>query len=733
MVTVLLRKTRRELFLSKGMIAAIVCIIAVGTGLLIGMYSTFKDLDTAKISYYSKCRMADFWIDAKKVPLSVLNTINTVGCSEIRTRISFPVLVDLPNAKRPVSGLAMSLPDKPEHVINSIIIRSGSYFSNTSPNEVIVSEKFANARNIVPGDSIDLIMKGQLKKLYVIGTAISSEFVYMTPPGSICPDPNNYGVFWIKRSFAENTFAFQGSCNSIVGILTPESKLHPDEVINKIVKQINPYGVLNHTSLSEQYSNLSLVAELGGLMTMSIAMPLIFLAISALVLNILMLRLAEQRRVETGTLKALGVSNGEILNQCLLFSGFIGLCGGIAGCVIGFVLSSQMVKMYQGFFTFPDLRNSVYPSIMFLAIVISIVFSVLGAIKGTSGILKLSPAESMKPPPPQIIKGIFIERIPWLWKKFDFAWQLVLRSIFRNTFRTISGIIASAFGAAMVFLAIGMYQSLEYMLDFQFEKVVKYDYMISLQDFNSIDAAQDLKKFPGIYYTEPQLNISGTFTNGRFSKQGNISGIIKNSKLIHPCLISGKRLIIPSSGILMSDKIASDLGLKAGDIVDFTPSQGLRKTSQIRIAGIIDSTFGLPVYASFHYLNKILSQESTLNSILIDAKQTPEEKSQFLKKLIQCPAISSVNITAETRNEIDNQLISSLTGTTYVMILFAAVIFLCSILNSSLISISERKREIATLRVLGYTARETGKIFFREIVSINLLGSILGSYRLLDA
>ncbi len=199
-MTVLDNKFRRDLAISKGMLAAIIAIIAVGTGCFVGMLSTFNNLEKARSSYYSQCRMADFWIDLKKAPLSEVKLLlEQEGISEIRDRISFPVIVDLAEVDRPISGHLLTLPAHPEPIINNIVVERGSYFSEKRRDEVIISEKFARARNIEMGSYIYLVLNGQRKKLFVVGTAMSSEYMYLTPPGSIASNPSEYGLFYVKR------------------------------------------------------------------------------------------------------------------------------------------------------------------------------------------------------------------------------------------------------------------------------------------------------------------------------------------------------------------------------------------------------------------------------------------------------------------------------------------------------------------------------------------------------
>ena len=727
MSSVLNKKLRRDILNSKGMLIAVVAIIAVGVSFLVGMYGTFNNLTNAKTSYYSKCNIADFWIELKKAPNSTIEKITAInGVSSVRERILFPIVVDLEGVETPLSGTVISMPQERAKVINDIVMLKGTYFTEDKKNEVIVSKEFAKKRNIVPGSFIHLIMNGQRKKLFVVGVGISSEYVYMVPPGSIVPNPAEYGVFWIKQDYAEDTFGFSGAYNNLVGLLSPEAQKHPEFILEEITDKLKPYGVFTNYDLKNQPSNMELVAELGGLRIFAILLPILFLGVAALILNVVMLRTTEQQRVIIGTLKALGVSNREIFWFFIKYSLTVGITGGVIGCFLGYWFAAFMTNLYQKFYTFPELNNLFYPSIMLIALVISIIFAILGSLRGVKGMVKLNPAEAMHPPPPQTGGKILFERWIWLWSRLDFRWQIVLRSIFRNKGRTIIGVLCAAMGAALVFMALAMSDSIGYMVSFQFNNVIHSDYTLNIRDEVNYGALYEVKRLPGITHAEPELIVPCNFINGPYHKKGVITGLIENPKLITPCNINGVQVKIPSTGLLMNERLAKILHLKVGDMVEFIPVKGLKQTHKVPIANIINSTFGLSVYADFKYLNHLISEESAISVIQLKGTQTRQQKRALLTQVKKYPKLASLSDIKNDEKLMKTSFVQNMNTMVYTMIIFAAVIFLGSILNSSLISISERQMEIATFRVLGYSPIEIGKIFLRETLIVNITGAVIG-------
>ena len=726
-MTTLDRKLLRDIGRVKGMLAAVISIIAVGAGCLVGMLSTSDNLRIARDSYYSHCRMADFWIDLKKIPTSDLAEIaGRGGVSEVMGRIEFPVVVDIEGVNEPICGKVISLPEESGSTINGIVMRRGSYFTPERRDEVIVSEKFAAARGLAPGGFLTLVLNGRKQSLFVVGTAISSEFMYLTPPNATVPEPARYGVFWIKREYAEDVFGFHGACNSVVGMLSPEAKQDPRAALDAVERRFAPYGVMMKTPLKDQFSNLNLCSELSSLAMQAMTLPLVFLGVAALVLNVVMLRMAEQQRTIIGTLKALGVRNSAIFAHFLKFGLFVGLAGGVIGCGLGWMISWGMTSMYAEFYTFPCLENHAYASTMLFAVLVAVFFAAMGTLHGVDAILRLSPAESMRPSPPSSGGGVTLERIGWLWRRLGFRWQMVLRGLLRQRGRTAVGVLSAALGSGMVLMSLGLVDSLNYMIRLQFDKVMLADYNISLRDEVGLDAVGEAARMPGVERLEATLDMPCEFRHGNRRKISALTGIAEGAALTVPTDPDGKAVKVPSSGLLMSKRLAEILDIREGGLVEITPLKGERRPVYAEVAGVVDSVFGLPVYTEYRHLCRILGQEAPVSSIQVRSFRSPDDLRGFFKEMKKSPELASVVISEWQKWHLQNDLIAKLKLMTFVMIAFAAVIFFGSILNAALISISERRREISTFRVLGYHSLEVGQLFVRETMLVNLLGTAVG-------
>lgn len=719
-MSVLDTKLRRDLWQARGMLAAVVAIIAAGIGSFVSMLGTCHNLTRARDDYYTRCSMADFWIDLKKAPVSEARRLCALlGVASVHDRIVFSVTADLEGVDEPISGIAISMPPTQVPVINGLLVRAGSYFTGQRQREVILSEKFARSHGLRPGHTLQLVMNGQCQTWYVVGTAISPEFVYMAP--------GDYGIFFVRRDDAEEAFGFKGACNSLVGQLTPAARAAgATALFDELKRALEEYGVFAVTPRAQQFSNLTLRSELGGLQTMATMLPLMFLGVAALVLNVLLTRMTEQQRVVIGTLKALGYGNRVLRAHFLKFALLVGLAGAVLGVTLGHLIAGGMNQLYKSVFSFPLMRNAWQPALVLVAVAIALVFALLGALRGVRKVSGLPPAEAMREAAPAVVGAIALERWTWFWGRLDFRWQVVLRGLFRNKGRTLVSMLAAVMGAALIVMALGFVNSMNGMLAFQFDKVMLSQYTLNLADGTGAEAVDEIRRWPGVTLAEGVLDAAGMFEYQGRRKQGTISGLMPGARLTVPCNAAGQQVPVPANGLLMTRRLADQIGVRPGDTVWFTPVKGARRPCQLAVAGLIESMLGLGVYADYRYLTRILGEAGALSQVQVRAAQTPAQCREFLRQAKGAPRLQSLVKVAEQKANLQDQFHGAMLGMAVAMILFAGVIFLGSILNGSLIAMAERRREIATFRVLGYRATEVGAMFWHENIVVNLLGAVLG-------
>lgn len=727
-ISTLNRVLLRELFSSRGVLTAIALITAVGVMSYVSMLTAYRNLEQSRAAYYARCRMADFSVDLKKAPLVEVEALRDVpGVADLRSRIQFSALVDVPEVAKPLGGLVISLPDRRQPVIDDIVIRQGGYFTDQRSEEVIVSEDFARARRLTVGDLLRLTVNNRRIELLIVGTAISSEFVYLLPPGGLVPQPAEYGVFWIKRRYAEEVFDFQGACNQIVGILDPALRQHPEVVLQQIEQRLDTFGVFGTVKLADQASNMILTNEMRGLRTTAHFLPVMFLAVAALALNALITSNAERQRTVIGTLKALGYTNATVFAHFVKYALVVGLAGSLLGCAIGYWLAGGLTEIYRAeFFKFPELVNQVYPDVMLVGIAISVACAVLGALRGARRMVRLNPAESMRPKPPRAGHRLALERFAGLWQRLGTTWQSVLRNVVRERGRSLSGVFASLIGAALMLISFYQSDAMDFLVRFQFERLLTSDYTLVFGDDRDRGALHEARRLPGVDYAEAAFNVACTLRQGSRHRKVVVEGIEPDSVLTIPSNRTGAVVPVPRSGLLLTRRMAALLQVDTGDQVQLVPVKGLKQPRTVRVAGIIDSYVGLGIYADYHWLNRLVGEADAVNAVQLRTSQSLADRLALYRAVKRMPAVQGIHSARETKENLEAQVLGSMRVMSAVIIGFAGLIYFGSILNASLISLKERQREVATYRVLGYSPGEVGNMFLRESLLVNLPGALIG-------
>lgn len=720
------RKLLREVRGHLGMLLAVTSIITVGVTCLVTMVSAYMNLAEAKQLYYAQCRMADFSIELKKVPLAELDRLAVMPeVAELRPRVQHSVTVDLPGVIKPISGQVYSLPDQRRSVINDIVIRQGSYFTDRRDNEVIVSEKFAEANRLRPGQWIRMLLNNQREDLHIVGTAISSEFIYLIGPGAIVPDDKHFGVFYMKDSYAKDIFDFKGSANQVLGRLSAAASGNPREVLRRAEEMLSPYGVFTTTPLADQPSNKFLTQEIQGLQSFAVVVPCMFLAVAALVLNVLLGRLAQQQRIVIGTLKALGYSDAQIFRHFLKFGLVVGVGGGLLGCGLGWWMAELLTDMYSTFYQFPELHNRPHWSVYAIGMFVSSGCAALGSFRGSRAVLRLHPAEAMRPSPPRRGGSILIERIGWLWRMLGSGWRMVLRNVSRSRLRTAACIFAAAMGASVLVNGFMMQLAMDVLVDFQFQQIMRSDIDLTFNDEQGREALDEAAALPGVNRAEPTLNVACTFSNGWREKKGVVTGLLPNATMTIPRDIDGRRLRIPAHGLTMSRQLAESLDIRRGDTVGFEPIKGQRRLRYVPVVEITDSYLGTAVYADIKYLSRLVDEEYAVSGVQLTVDHDPSQLAALYHELKQLPAIQAVSSRADMIRNL-KEVLETQTVFIALLVLFAGIVFFGSILNASLVSLAERQREVATLRVLGYGPWQVGGILLRESMITTIFGTLLG-------
>ena len=724
---VLVRKLLRDLLGHKASLLALVAVAAIGVGSYVGMTAVYHDMDGSRHRYYVGYRLADFTVDMKRAPeWAVEGVASMPNVRAVRGRVCMSVRVDLPNRQEPIGGTAISMPETNVPVINDCLLRSGQWFSGRDDKEVVLNDAFARANGLCPGSRIRVVLLDSQHDLLVVGTAMSPEFVYLIPAGGgVVPDPARFAVMYLTKDFLQKSCDLEGAYNQLVGLAHDNSRTALDNTLHAIEDKLDPYGVTSSMSVYEQPSAAFLRQELAGLKVSATVTPTIFLGVGALVLNILIGRIVAQQRTVIGTLRALGYSTGAILRHYLGFGLVVGAVGGVCGLGFGLWVQWAMGALYRQFYALPDIAMHFYPNILLIGFAIGLVFALVGTVKGVRHAVRLQPAEAMRPPQPERGGRVLPERIGFLWRRLTFGWKMVLRAIFRNPFRSGVCIAASFISTTLVFGEWSLLSSIDYMMFYQFDKISHQDMTVMLRDPVGRPATSELAGLPGVREVEPQLAVVCDFSNGPYKKRTDLTGIAPGNRLYTPLDRAGKPVVIPDEGLVLTRKLAEILDVRIGDALRLRPLIGRRQEAKAVVVGTVDSFLGLSAYADASYLSRLLGEDWAANCLLANVTEGAPKK-PLLDALKERPKVIGIGERARSLRQMVETLGKTNQTIVWILVLLAGTIAFASVLNAALVSLSERQREVGTLRVLGFMPGQVARIFAGESYLLNGTGVLLG-------
>jgi putative ABC transport system permease protein len=390
------RKLLRDLWALKGQAFAISLVIGAGVAMFIMYLSTFHSLRLTQQAYYDRYRFADVFAGLTRAPLYLRDRVAAIpGVARVDARVVVDVNLDVPELTEPATGrlIGIDVPVRP--MLNDLFLRRGRHPAPGRPDEVLVSEAFAIARGLEPGDGVGAVINGRRRELEIVGVALSPEYIYSIRPGELIPDDARFGVFWMDDRSLAAAFDMEGGFNNISLTLLPGAS--EADVIARLDRLLAPSGGLGAIPRDLQTSHWYLDNELAQLQSVGLVLPIVFLLVAAFLLNVVLSRIVSVQREQIAALKALGYINGELAWHYTKLSLLVGAAGGLIGTVFGGWLGSGMTSIYNAFFRFPTLTYGLPANVVVGGVAVSFGAAVLGGLNAVRHAAALPPAEAMRP------------------------------------------------------------------------------------------------------------------------------------------------------------------------------------------------------------------------------------------------------------------------------------------------------------------------------------------------
>jgi putative ABC transport system permease protein len=720
------RKLLRDLWEMKGQSIAIAAVIAAGAAMFVTYLSNFDSLRRTRAIYYETARFADVFAALKRAPSSLEARFAAIpGVEVVAARVVADVTLDVPGMTDPATGRLISLPERDRPPLNDLYLRRGRWIDPTRPDEVLASEMFCEAHGFNPGDRVAAIINGRRRWLTIVGIALSPEYVFAIRPGELIPDKRRFGIFWMNRRALASAFDMEGGFNDVS--LRLAGGASEPEVIAALDRLIEPYGGRGSIPRSLQLSAWTLENELTQLQTFGFITPLIFFGVAAFVLNVALARALALQRPQIAALKALGYSNGELAWHYIKWGLTIAGVGALVGIVVGAWLGSGLIGLYNEFYRFPILSYHLSSGVAIASLGISLAVAALGAQSAVRNAVRIPPAEAMRPEPPASYRRSVLER-PGRHVRLTLVTRMILRNLERQPVRTAVSVIGIAFAVAVLFVGLAFIDVMDDLIDQQFVVTMRQDATISFVEPRSPEAAFAVEHLPGVMEMEPMRTVPVRLRAGHRSRTLAITGLPADPQLNR--VIDRRRgaVSLPPEGLVLSKLLAEILDIAPGRSLQVEVLEGNRPVREVPIASLVDDTMGLQAYMQIDALRRLMREGRVITAAAVTLD--PAAMDRFNATVKTIPAVAGVALRDAALQNFRETMAASMNMQIFFNVLFAGVIAFGVVYNSARVSLSERARELASLRVLGFTRAEISMILLGELAILTIsalpLGALIG-------
>jgi len=743
----LYKKAYRAMWAHKRAYLACIFLIMVGTMLLTAMGTALSGLKNAMDSFYEQYKLADVWASVGALPLSEAHRLLAIqGVADITARTRLEVRASVNDSDEIIILRLFSyVPNDTERINNFLISQddfkaSGRYshqegskvLSQTTPHAdqetvgemglspILLNEAFISAHSLNPNDQITLFAQGRELRYTVAGSIMTPEYVYIARGGTeVMPNASGFGIAYITQESMDILTGNAGIANEVV--FTLQDGVELEDIYGHLQDALSPYGLI---SLSDRMGLISysfLDMEVKSIEAVSTSMPMVFVSMAMVVLYLMLKRIIEQERTQIGVLKAFGYANKDLLLHYMAYGGITGIIGGLLGFLYGGALSGFYLRMFLEFFAMPDMKQSVEPIYLAASLGLAVGGGLLGAFMGAFKALTLAPSEAMRPESPKPIKYDIIGKIKFLPYILSSRGQMALRGIVRNPFRSGFVIIGVTFSFVLLVVFGDMEGMVDTLLYSQFTDMQKYSAKATLrQPIPLTQAIEAAYAIPQITQAEALWEVPVVLSNRHIKSGATITGIAADSGLFAVFDTDTRRAYPPpTDGLIITNGLADQLHAQAGTLLYISNLQG--EDIAVPVTRVITQNVGSGAYMEISALADLLEHPAAANALIFNTSDLPAV-ADYLKESTIVGTVDSVEATLQ--QYVD--MLAPFSAIYSVMFFMGVAIAFAIIYNTAAISLSERQREFATLRVLGLSVDEVCEIMRFEYWVLAAVGIAVG-------
>ncbi len=739
----LLKNTLRKLKHSFGRYFSLLIIVLIGIGFYAGIQSSVPSIKTLQNDYYNETNLMDLTIRSTlgltKDDVDALNNLANVKKVEgtyTATLLSGEDAIKVHAITENVNKYKLEegrLPqNENECLADSSFYEVGDTIEITSEENPLNQNKFK-----VVGTIISPLYTGTNYGYTNIGTGKLHSYIYV--PKTVFSE-DTYTEIYILGDKKDDEIPYSKDYDNFIDELTDEvenikekrEQIRLEEIKTNLINaaMANPNQITQIPNLESKWYITGRNSEVTGystlenqyfqVTTIATIIPLIFVSIVFLMSSNTMSRMINEERTEMGTFSSLGISNTRIIINYLSYV----LSGTIIGAVIGYMIGTFFIPplVYNIFqFHIPNLEYYFDINLFIACLLVAIILMTIVTIYNSYKELKQKPATLLRPASPKSGKAIFLEKIKFFWSKLSFSSKITTRNIFRYKKRVFMTLIGSAGCTCLIFLGFALRDSVNGVGDKQYGEIFEYDNMLVLN--NNIKTIKqtnikDMIKNP-LLFNQYSYDL-------KYGEDDSLSAYVlipskmKTFEEYFNLLDykSGKKLKLNNDGVIITPKIADKLELEVGDKLTIQSINGEEK--KVKINGIAENYISNYIYISKDLYETLFNEEITYN--MIASNNNSKTKA---KDILNSGSVMTINFSDDLM-ESANKEIKGLNNIVVLIVVVSSMLALTVLYNLTSINISEREREIATLKVLGFNGRESNEYIYRETLVIVIIGIIVG-------
>ncbi|MBL8389847.1 MAG: FtsX-like permease family protein [Hydrogenophaga sp.] len=718
-------KLWRDLKRLRAQVLTIAMVVAIGVSGFVGMFAVHESLKGSRDAFYRDNRLADVFVGLKRAPVQLRERLAAIhGVEEVKLDVVFDAQIDLPGVVPPVTGRFIALDLSAVHNgrqgLNALTLKRGRWPERGNALEALVSDRFAAARQLRPGDEVHAILNGRRERLHIVGTAVTPEYVFASQGGA--PDDTAFGVWWIDGQRLVEQFDMEGAFNQASLRLAPGV---PElSVRAQVDRLLADYGSVGAVGRDGQLSAKIVSDELSSLKVMGTVLPAIFLAVAMFILNVVLSRQVATQRSQIAALKALGYPDAAIGWHYTQLALVIAGLGVLAGLALSEFIGRGMLSLYDEVFRFNGLAYVMSPWLLLASGLIATVAATAGTWTAIRSVVRLRPAQAMLPPAPPMYSKTLVERLG-LGRFLTTGARMVVRQVERRPLRAAFTVTGIALAVALQISGAFWLDAIHHIADVQYRQVQQGDVLVNFRRPVPPTVVQDLKRLPGVIDAEPYRTEPVKVSWRGRSEDTALSGYVAGAQLLRVVDEERGPVALPPNGVVLSALLARELGARVGDRVTLDFRLWHRRQVQIEVVDIVHTQFGKLLFMDLAAMNRLARDGDGVAAAALQVD--PAAMTAFWTAVKGAPTIASVFDKAGSYEAFSQRTERNMGVFSGILTLFAVAMAVGIIYNAARISLSERAWELASLRVLGMTRAEVSVLLLAELGAELLIALPIGA------